>query len=529
MRIDRLVRPWAEKTPDHPAVVWTAEGKEDALSYAALDALANKFANLLRSIGVAPGDRVGVHLPRSGRAVAAMLGTSRAGGVFVPLDPSSPPSRIKLIAQDCGLRHVVIAPALMASWNAAGVSAPVEHFILSGPGGPTEVPAPARLYDWASVQAASAAASPPVGDSPDELAYMLYTSGSTGVPKGVMISHRNCLAFTDWAAEQIALSPADRVASVAPFHFDLSTFDLWSSLSRGATIVVVDEATVLSGKRMLDRIHDKQINVWYSVPTALILMLDTGGLAERGAPSLRVVFFAGEVFPVKHLRRAMAAIPQARFWNLFGPTETNVCTAYELPGPPPEEANAIPIGHASCGDVATILDPDGRQVPDGEVGELFIEGPTVMLGYWNGGQRTPAPHPYPTGDLVSKRPDGELMYHGRRDHLVKIHGFRVELGEVEAALTAHPGIQIAVAFAVEQQLVAVAVPVDGSVTVLDVKRHCAGRLPRYMIPGDVRLVEALPQTSSGKADRVRTKAAVISGDATVLKPLRPPSETRGES
>jgi amino acid adenylation domain-containing protein len=518
MRLDRLVTPFAERTPDQIAV----DGADEALTYAELDALANRFAHLLRAIGVAPGDRVGVHLPRSGRAIAAMLGTLRAGAVYVPLDPSSPPARIRLIAQDCGLAHVVIAPALLAGWIAAGPLDPIAHFILSDEGGPEE--APAQLHRWAAVQAASDAPPAFAGDSPDELAYLLYTSGSTGVPKGVMISHRNALAFVDWAADQIQLAGSDRVASVAPFHFDLSVFDVWSSLSRGATIVIVDEATVLSGRRMLDRIHAKAITVWYSVPTALVLMLDTGGLPERGAPSLRVVFFAGEVFPVKHLRRAMAAIPRARFFNLFGPTETNVCTAYELPGLPDANASAIPIGQASCGDEATIVDPDGRPVPDGEIGELLIEGPTVMLGYWSGGRRTPAPHPYPTGDLVSRRPDGALMYHGRRDHMVKIHGFRVELGEVEAALTGHPGIRAAVAFAVEQQLVAVAVPIDTSVSVLDVKRHCAGRLPRYMIPGDVRLVEALPQTSSGKADRVRTKAAVVAGDASVLRPMRP-SET----
>src|SRR5690606_26008199 len=151
------------------------------------------------------------------------------------------------------------------------------------------------------------------------------------VPKGVMLSHRNALAFVEWAANAIELGAADRVASVAPFHFDLSVFDIWSSLSRGASVVVVDEVSVVNGRRMLDLIHDRAISVWYSVPSALVLMLEAGGLAERGAPSLRAVYFAGEVFPIRQLRRTMAALPGALFWNLFGPTETNVCTAYRLP------------------------------------------------------------------------------------------------------------------------------------------------------------------------------------------------------
>lgn len=515
-RLDRHIAAWAERTPAQVAV----DGPDEALTYAELDRLANRFAGVLRSTGVRPGDRVGIHVPRSARAVAALLGTIRAGAVYVPLDPSSPPARMALIVQDCGLARVVISPSLLACWAAAGVGGAVEHFLLTAACDPIDGLDPARLHSWSEVQIASPAPPEPCPVSPDDLAYVLYTSGSTGVPKGVMLSHLNAIAFVEWAAIMIDLRESDRVASVAPFHFDLSVFDIWATLSRGATIVIVDEATVVSGRRMLDTIRSKDIHVWYSVPSALVLMLETGGLSEHGAPSLRVVFFAGEVFPVKHLRRIMAALPDARFFNLFGPTETNVCLACEVSDPPAPDATAIPIGHASCGDVVSIVDAEGRPVLDGEVGELLVDGPTVMLGYWDGGRRTPARHPYPTGDMVSRRADGEIMYHGRRDHMVKIHGFRVELGEVEAALHGHPGIHEAIAFAVEQRLVAVVVPSDPALSVLDVKRHCADRLPRYMIPSDVRLVLELPRTSNGKADRVRTRAAVVGADSSILKPAR---------
>jgi len=508
-RLDQLVGPWAERDPRRAAVV----GGDETLTFQELDQLANRFARAFLRGGLQPGDRVGIHLPRSGRGLAAILGALRAGGAYVPLDPSSPPARVGLIAKDCALRQVVISPALLAQWAAAGVTGP-EHYYLSQPASAPALPAPSLVHAFEEVLGGDPSPPPAPAGGPDELAYILYTSGSTGTPKGVMHSHRSALAFTEWAADCIQLSPADRVASVAPFHFDLSTFDLWSSLSRGATVVIVDEGMVVSGRAMVDRIRSQGITVWYSVPSAIVLMMENGGLEELGLPTLRVVYFAGEVFPVKHLRRAMAAIPQARFHNLFGPTETNVCTAYALPGPPPAEATAIPIGTASCGDVALLLDEAGKPVRDGEVGELFIEGPTVMLGYWDGGRRTPARHPYPTGDLVSRRADGQLMYHGRRDHMLKIHGFRVEPGEVEAAVLSHPGVREAIVFAHEQQLWSVVVPAGPELSVMDLKRHCAARLPRYMIPGTIRLVEDFPRTSSGKIDRIRTRAAVTTASGT---------------
>jgi amino acid adenylation domain-containing protein len=509
--LERRLDTCVGRSPDAIAV----EDSAESLTYAQLDALANRFARVLRESGVNPGDRVGIHAPRSGRVVAAMLGVLRAGAAYVPLDPSSPPARLKLIVQDCALRHVVVAPPTLARWVAAGFG-PVEQFLLidewTGP-----LPSGVRIRGWKDLQAASAERDPPAQPtSLDHLAYILYTSGSTGVPKGVMLSHRNAAAFIDWAADAIDLRESDRVASVAPFHFDLSVFDIWASLSRGARIVVVDEASVLSGRRMLDRIHDTGITVWYSVPSALVLMLESGGLSDRGAPSLRVVFFAGEVFPLKHLEATMRALPGSRFFNLFGPTETNVCLAHELPGPPGDEAHAIPIGRPTCGDTVSVLDAEGRPVTAGAVGELFVEGPTLMMGYWDGGRGARAKSPYATGDMVSQRPDGEFMYHGRRDHMVKIHGFRVELGEVEAALLAMPGVREAIVFAVDQRLVAGIVPSTVDLSVLDVKRHCASRLPQYMVPGEVRLVAGLPRTSSGKTDRIRTRQALVEGDASAF-------------
>jgi amino acid adenylation domain-containing protein len=514
MRIDRLVAPVAKVSPDRLAI----DGLGESATYAQLDELANRFANYLRAQGVAAGDRVGVNVPRGVRAIAALLGASRSGAVYVPLDPSSPSARLRVIAKDCGLRHVVTTPELLSHWLETDSCAPARHLYLTADGAAPATPDGVILHPWSAIAAAAPTLAWVNGDSPDDLAYLLYTSGSTGTPKGVMISHRNALAFSEWAAQEIGLTADDRIASVAPFHFDLSVFDLWATFSRGATLVIVDESTVLSGRRMLDRIHARQISVWYSVPSALILMLESGNLEERGAASLRCVLFAGEVFPMRHLRRVMAALPHAKFHNLFGPTETNVCLAHTLSVIPDENETAIPIGRPSCGDTIAIVDEQGNAVAEGEIGELMVDGPTVMLGYWNGGQPIPARHPYATGDFVARRTNGDIIFHGRRDHMVKIRGFRIELAEVESALSQHPGIREAVASAKDGRLMAAIVPSDPGLSVLSIRQHCATRLPTYMIPSEIRLFAALPRTSSGKVDRVALQTSMLESLPSPPKP-----------
>jgi clorobiocin biosynthesis protein CloN4 len=461
------------------------------MTYGELDRSADRVAGALAELGVRPGDRVGIWSDKSARTVAAMQGVLRLGAAYVPVDPLSPPSRALKILTDCAARAVVTTAERAADVKDVGACLYVDD------------------EEWRGVMARAVSPPAPEPDvGADDLAYILYTSGSTGDPKGVCISHRAALAFVDWAAGELAATPADRFANHAPFHFDLSVLDLYAAFRSGGSVHLIPHEVSFAPKLLVDFLRRERITVWYSVPSALILMMRDGGLLDIDPGPLRAVLFAGEPFPVKHLRTLRERWPDVRFLNLYGPTETNVCTYHEVGAIPAEQTRPVPIGTASCGDRVWARRSDGAVAQPGEEGELVVAGPTVMLGYWG---RPPQDGPYPTGDVVVQGPDGAYDYLGRRDNMVKVRGYRVELGEIEAALLAHPAVAdaavVAVGSGTDSSLVAYVVPDDSrGPTLLDLKRHSAERLPRHMILDEVRPLDGLPRTGNGKVDRRRLAA-----------------------
>ncbi|GAA3868200.1 amino acid adenylation domain-containing protein [Streptomyces sedi] len=485
MTLHQYVIDAAATAPEHLAVA----GPSGAYTYGELDRRANALAARLRDLGVEPGDRVVVWAEKSPETVAATQAALRLGAAYVPADRNVPRQRVATMARDCRARAVVTdaQPTSQLAQDLPGVPVQDLHEELAPPPSPVN-----EAVD--------------IGD----LAYILYTSGSTGSPKGVCISHRNARAFVDWAVAELGATPEDRFANHAPLTFDLSVLDLYAAFASGASVHVVPHELAYAPIQLVEFLYQERISVWYSVPSALALMMRAGGMLDRPAPeSLRAVLFAGEPFAIDQVRQ-LAGWTRARLLNLYGPTETNVCTFHEVEPRDLRRDRPVPIGRACSGDLVWARRSDGAVAEVGDEGELLVKGPTVMLGYW--GQ--PAHRgPYHTGDLVRVLPDGRFEYIGRRDHMVKVRGHRVELGEVEAALSAHPDVAEAVAVVVghgmDARLVAFVLPRAGREPgVLGLKRHSAERLPRYMVVDEVHRVAQLPRTRNGKVDRGALTARV---------------------
>ncbi|MFV2001181.1 MAG: amino acid adenylation domain-containing protein [Acidimicrobiia bacterium] len=520
--LHHYLRDSARRHPDSIAIV---EG-DRSMSYGELDRRSDNVAARLVELGIERGDRVGVYLPKSTEAVIGIYAAMKSGAAYVPIDPSAPRSRVAYIAQNCGIRHVISGSAKRASW-ASLAGAGVEHILALDTDDSGEDDS-IRVHTSSWLDQGGVANDP--GTIDQDLAYILYTSGSTGDPKGVMLSHLNCRGFVEWAVDEYSVTSVDRLSSHAPFHFDLSTFDLFGAALAGAPVYLVPPKASVFPVEIVRFIDRHQITVWYSVPSILTMLTERAGLEQGALPSLRTILFAGEVFPTKYLSRIMRLLPHVAFANLFGPTETNVCTSYRVPEPPDEDGPTISIGKA-IGNVETfVVDEADAIVEPGAAGELLVRGPTVMRGYWGDSERTATrlvaspidrhvgDPVYRTGDLVQEMADGNYRFLGRSDDQIKSRGYRIELGDIEAALVAHPDVVGAAALAIPDDMISnriiAYVAVSGEVDTEQVKVFCAGRIQKYMVPEAILVTKELPMTSTGKLDRQTLVRSYLSLDDT---------------
>ena len=517
--VSHLLETAATEFGDRTAVI---DG-DRSLSYSELNVASNRLAHLLVAQGVVKGDRVGLYLDKSLESVIAVYGVLKAGAAYVPFDPDAPPSRLAYIATNCQIRCLVTGFEKRSNWpTLLDEGAPLETLVIVN--GKVEAGLQ-RITVLGREDLGRMPDNPPHTEAIDQdLAYILYTSGSTGVPKGVMLTHRNALAFISWAAEEFGITSIDRLSSHAPLHFDLSVFDLYAAAYAGAAVVLVPPKLSMFPNLIVRFIRENEVTVWYSVPSILSMVTLRGGLAETPLSSLRTVLFAGEVFPTKYLRQLMGFLPDARFANLYGPTETNVCTWYEVSSLSGDSDEAVPIGKAISNNEVWAMNDNGEVAQLGDKGELVVRGATVMRGYWGEPEKTAkvlvpdssegslGDPVYLTGDQVEVLANGDFRYIGRRDAQVKTRGYRVELGDVEAAIYAHPAVIECAVVAIADELVTnrliAHVIVKGDCTEGDLAQSCGERLPRYMVPEFI-LVSELPKTSTGKVDR----QALVAGAA----------------
>jgi amino acid adenylation domain-containing protein len=495
----------AARFPDRVAVI---DSSGDALTFRALNDRACRIAGFLQDRGIAPGDRVGLTMPKTSDAMAAVFGVLKARAAYVPVDWSGPTERVRSILTDCKVRAVFL------DRRRTDLVADVETVILVGPDTGSVLPCSAsRLFEWDAVLEHTASRTGSAGRKSDDLAYILYTSGSTGIPKGVMLTHRNATSYVDWCSEVFTPNEEDRFSSHAPFYFDLSILDIYVPIKHGASVHLIADELGKTPKELVRFIADRELTVWYSTPAILGLLAEFGDMARHDLSRLRVVLFAGEVFPVKQLRRLTSLLPSPAYYNLYGPTETNVCTFARIPTPIPEDRSApYPIGWPCSHCSAMVLDGEGRPAETGEEGLLYIAGPSVFSGYWGRPVETAAvfleldgTRWYNTGDVVKQDGSDGFLYAGRRDRMVKRRGYRIELGEVESCLYKHPAITGAAVVAVPHtetgvRIVAYLVTPKSRPSIVEMKAFCHQYLPSYMNPDVFIFADELPRTPTNKVD-----------------------------
>ena len=488
------------------------------LSFGDLATESDHLASFLVSLGIRRGDRVAYYLKRSPDCITATAAILKAGGAYVPLDQKTPPERWRGIIMDAAPRAIICNRITLAeTLERVGMLEVCPPIICLTPRedlGEFK----GRIFFREEIEAAAGSRMPSEG-SMDDVAYVLYTSGSTGIPKGVMVTHGNIRNYIDWALSYFHITQEDRILGTAPFYFDMSTFDIFCFMAAGATFCLATEDLLLFPEKLVRFMEQEKVTLWKGVCSLLMYMCRAGVLRPGRIPSLRTVIFAGEPMDAQYLATWMKAFPEKSFFNGYGPTEaTGVSLCYYV-GHVPDPGQPIPIGRPCKGAKVVLLGEGGIPVRPGEVGELCIAGDCLAKGYLNDPEKTQrafTPPPtgfddlgdriYHTGDLVRQTPGGDYVFVSRKDHQVKWMGYRIELAEIETNLTAHPQVREAAVLLAStgngglSELVAF-LETDGNVDSFMLSRFLEQRVPPYMIPKRFIQMGSLPRNDRGKLAR----------------------------
>ncbi len=493
--IIQAVDSWREKTPN--ALCY--QDGEVGYTYRQLGDFSERLAVYFEEV-LAPSVPIMVYGDLEFEMPAVFLAAMRSGHGYIPIEADTPKERIQLILE-------VAKPALIIAveeWPAIAAAVPVVSA--------------AQLQEVFTAPVSEAAVARLVPLQPKETCYIIFTSGTTGVPKGVQISHENLVSFVNWELQDFPIENGMRFMCQAPFSFDLSVMDLYPALCSGGTLVPMKKAVIENFKELFIRLPEMQLDVWVSTPSFMDICLMERTFDAKRVPTLKLFMFCGEELTKQTAKTLLERFPQAQIFNTYGPTETTVAISGVQVTPGLLAANdRLPIGYVKE-DTRVVIMEDNQLLPQGEVGEIVIAGPSVSKGYMNNPEKTAAAFflldgqpAYRTGDAGRIAPDGLLLYDGRIDFQVKLHGFRIELEDIDHHLNEIPYVRQATVVPKYkdhkvQQLVAFIVkeadPFDKEFQLTKaIKEELAGRVMPYMIPQRFVYVAQLPRTANGKIDR----------------------------